>query len=94
MERSIEKIKKLILNEVNSLLIRGIIVGSICGWGTCIYFAIINAYVKSWDIFMIYVLPVFIVTLSLMYFGTRFSVKKSISNLISDNIIEQMNEIE
>ena len=90
----IEKIKKLILNEVNSLLIRGIIVGSICGWGTCIYFAIINAYVKSWDIFMIYVLPVFIVTLSLMYFRTRFSVKKSISNLISDNIIEQMNEIE
>lgn len=93
----IETIEKLVLNEINHILVKGIVSGAICGWGVIIYFAIMIgnfSKIRTWDIFLFYVAPVFIATVILLYFGSRFATKRAVHSLINKDIIERLNEIE
>ena len=87
---TIQTLQRLILNEVSYLLNVGIVCGTVVGYGICIFFAKITS-IKTWDIFLIYVLPIYVSTIIFMYIGTYIATKKFGKSLISKNILENMN---
>lgn len=90
----IDMVKKLIIRETNRILTTGILIGSALGWGVCIYFAKAADYVKTKDIFMFYVTPVFILVIVLLYLGVHFAVGRAVRPLLSRNIVEELNTAE
>ena len=90
----IDMVKKLIIRETNRILTTGILIGSALGWGVCIYFAKAADYVKTKDIFMFYVIPVFILVIVLLYLGVHFAVGRAVRPLLSRNIVEELNTAE
>lgn len=87
-------VKKLILYEAVRTLVIGILLGSVFGWGVSIYFAKAADYVKTKDIFMFYVTPVFILVIVLLYLGVHFAVGRAVRPLLSRNIVEELNTAE
>lgn len=55
---------------------------------------ILGSNIKLWDIYLFYVVPVFIATVILLYFGSRIAVKRAVRSMINQNIIEKLNTVE
>ena len=90
----IETVQKLIVNEINRTLTTGIILGTILGGAVVVFFSILGSNIKLWDIYLFYVVPVFIATVILLYFGSRIAVKRAVRSMINQNIIEKLNTVE
>ncbi len=93
----IKTIEKLVLNEINHIMIKGIILGTICGWGVDIYFTVMasqSSVIRTWDIYLFYVAPVFTATVILLYFGSRLATRRAVHSLINRDIIERLNKSE
>lgn len=90
----IETVQKLIINEINRTLTTGIILGTILGGAVVVFFSILGSNIKLWDIYLFYVVPVFIATVILLYFGSRIAVKRAVRSMINQNIIEKLNTVE
>lgn len=89
-----DTIRNLILYEINRNLRIGSIIGSIIGFGVCIFFTLLAGGMKFWDIYLFYVAPVYILTVLLLYIGGRFAVKRAVSPLINQNMMESLNSSE
>lgn len=81
---------RLILNEAMAVLKTGAIIGIVLGLGIDLFFAV-TSYIKTWDIFLFYVLPVSSGILVMLFIGSRISVKKAAVSVIERNIIENLN---
>ncbi len=84
-------IRRLILSEAHRILIIGTITGTAAGWGISLFFAYVARNIKTWDIFLFYVMPVFILTVVLLYIGSHIAIKRAVRSLIDENIIERLN---
>lgn len=87
----INVISRLILSEADRILIIGTITGAAAGWGISLFFAFISWNIKTWDIFLFYVMPVFSFTVLLLYIGSHIVIKRTVLSLIDENIIERLN---
>ena len=87
---SVPTLQRLILNEIFYLLNVGVVFGTVVGYGICIFFSKVT-YIKTWDIFLKYVLPVYISTIILMYIGTYIATKKFVTSLVSKDILQNIN---
>lgn len=90
----IETVQRLIMNEIYHTLNIGIISGTICGVAVVAFLSVIGSYIKLWDIYLFYVVPVFIATVIFLYLGSRMAVKRAVVSMIKPNIIENLNSME
>lgn len=90
----VNTVQNLMLHEVAHTIKKGILSGVIVGFGVIIAFSVLYFNIKTWDIFLFYVLPLSLITIFLLYFGSRFAIKFAIRPLLDENLIQRINTIE
>lgn len=90
----LETIQQLIIREIKHTITSGIIFGSICGGAIVVLFSVITSNLKLWDIYLFYVFPVYLTTITVLYFGCKIAVKYASKTMINQNIIEMINALE